>query len=201
MRFPPVIRACVAASILLAAAITADACMAVGDLDIRIFRSPENPEHAVGYISAYDCAAMPTKTFCCLGIRFETNDAWRKAAIDVKKLRFVGAVSGKDEDGFLPTPRSSTRDSFQKELDGVWHGFWGIYRKQAKPEELMQIKVEFSVAPGTTDEQLRAAFANCFIGASEGLADGRIIEGKSDHKEIIKLASVKVYSHPKTDHK
>ena len=171
----------------------AQACMAVGTPDVRIVRDQENDEHAVAFFSMYDCAAMPQKTFCCIGVRFESNDAWRKAKIRVKRLRFVGAISGKVRSGFNPTFKMITTKSFANELDGEWTAFYGVYRKQQTAAELSEIKIEFSVAPGTTDKELMAAFANCYIGASEGQANGEIIKGKSEHKEIIKVGQIKVY--------
>jgi len=194
----PTILALFSVGILLGAgAHTTHACMAIGKPQLRIIRSPDNDEHAVAFISMYSCRAMPPKSFCCIGIRFEQNNALRKARIRVLGMRFVQATSGQALSGFNPTKKEATARSFANELEGQWYGFWGLFPKDIAARGLTEIRVELTMAPGTTDADLEAAFKNCYVGTSAGNSQGVILKG--EHHEILKLADLRVFGLPKEE--
>lgn len=190
--------ACLSVGILLVAcADMSRACMAISEPDIRIIRTQNNDEHAVAFVSAYNCEVMRAKTYCCIGIRFEPNAAMKRAKIRVHDMRFVQAATGQPIPDFNPTKKDATAKSFENELDGYWYGFWALFPKTVEIRGLSEIRVEFTMAPGTTDDDLKEAFRNSHVGTAEGNAEGVVIKG--EHHEILKTMGIRVFSVPKEE--
>jgi len=169
--------------------------MAISKPHIRIIRTPDNDEHAVAFVSAYSCSAMREKSFCCIGIRLEPNAAMKRAKIRVNDMRFVHAATGQPINGFNPTKKEATAKSFENEIDGFWYGFWAIFNKGTEVRGLSELRIEFTMAPGTTNDDLREAFKDSHIGTSEGNAQGVVLKG--EHHEILKTEGIRVYSEVK----
>ena len=167
------------------------ACMSDGTVNIRIVRSA-NDEHATAFVSLYDCSMMVAKTYCAVGVGLNENAATKNAAIQVTYMQFVNAATGKDISGFGVTPKLNTTLGFREEQKGIWYGFWGLFSKPMVTRDVVELKFEFQMAPGTSDEDLVKAFDGASIGAAQGGSDGKVMRG--DHFEIAKVESVKVLS-------
>lgn len=187
--------------LLRSTATVADACMAINLPDVRVIKQAAPAAvtgragqltqrvRYVAFFSEYNCAAMPPKTFCALGLCLRPSPEVRKANIQVDMMRFVDK-QGQPIPGFDPKPNAVTSQSFRERKAGVWYGFASLFQRKFDREGGVEVKVEFSAAPGTSDDAIRAILAESFIGAAGGNKDGRVVEGH--HLEIVKANKVTI---------
>src|SRR5262245_6579472 len=176
----------------------AEACMAINLPDVRVIKqAPAAPAQAgqlqrvryVAFFSEYNCAAMPPKTFCALGLCLRPSPDVRKANIQVDMMRFVDK-QGQPIPGFDPKANAVTSQSFRERKAGVWYGFASLFQRKFDREGGVEVKVEFSAAPGTSDDAIKAILMDAFVGAAGGNKDGRVVEGH--HLEIVKANKVTI---------
>ena len=169
-----------------------EACMAVNSPTLRLMRASGAKAggrvNMVGYFSKYDCYAMTPKTYCAIGVRFEPSDLLKKTDIKIEGMRFIDQDTGKPLTGFEPKANAMTSKTFNEKKKGNWFGYSALFGKKTEKRGGVEMKVEFSVAPGTTDEQIKALFAGASVGASGAQANGAITSGH--HQEIVEVGKV-----------
>jgi hypothetical protein len=142
----------------------------------------------VAFFSEYNCAPMPPKTFCALGLCLRSSPDVRKANVQVQSMKFVYQENGEPLLGFEPKANPLTARSFRARKSGVWFGFSSLFQRQVSQEGGVEMKVEFSAAPGTSDDAIKTILADAFIGAAGGNKDGKVVEGH--HLEIVKVGKI-----------
>ena len=172
----------------------AKACLALGQpeilLDISGSEAKSDRRTGTAYVSEYDCAPMPAKTFCALGIRLSDDPTGAGAGIEIANAVFVSLDDHSLLTGFLPKPNKNTARGFMRAMDGTWYGFAGLFNAKPRSKGGMAIRLDFTYAADAAPEAVRAAFVGGHIGLSEGLKDGALAKGH--HLEIVQIAEGRV---------
>ena len=182
--------------VALAVAVTSPivlACMAVNSPGLRIVRektSAKERVRAVAHFSEYDCFAMTAKTFCAIGLRLEPSALTRKADIKVSSMKFVVQSTGNALTGFEPKANENTRASYASEKAGQWYGFSALFGKHTDLRGGVEMRIEFSAAPGTTDAELKKIFSSGHVGASGAEENGKVTH--THHHEIVEIGRVTI---------
>lgn len=189
-----VVQILVAAALIAIGGGEAKACLAIGQLEILldISGSEAKSDRRTGtaYVSEYDCAPMPTKTFCALGIRLSDDPTGAGAGIEIANAVFVSLDDRSPLAGFLPKPNKNTERGFVRAMDGTWYGFAGLFNAKPKSKGGLAVRLDFTYAADAAPEAVRAAFVGGHIGLSEGLKNGALAKGH--HFEIVQITEGRV---------